>query len=600
MSRFHRWVIACLTILAFLAPLKFGTPVILQSQLTPPQDWHEWLGIPLDYNVPWPNQLAVMFSLGALTWLVLDSQRMAARVDGLFVLPLIFLLTQMPAMADSINRQVSNNTVMHFAVCVLLFYAAAWYVRDGASTAAIFGGLALATLLVCIIAFQQYFGGLEDTRQFAALYPDRASLPEAYLARMTSNRVFGSFFYPNTLAGYIVVAFAPVIAWIWARARSWNALVKWLTLLIAAGLMVFCLVLTGSRGGFVAFVVSVAAGLWCLARGRSRHMMTVVAVGLALLAVVFVAAQRGGLIGVGTRSLEARTDYWRGALAIARDYPWWGTGPGTFGSIYPKYKTAKTEEAQLVHNNFLEMWCDSGVFAFVAFAALWLIALRDAFRLARQRQGDAAAVAICAGLTGWVIHSLVDLDLYVPGAVLPAFLLLGALQGLKELREISPVAPRGRRKWLIGAVCAVLIGAVLWTEGREVAAGFAHARAHEIGPRNAASALAEARRAAALAPYDGFYEMAAGDLAISLRKFDEAIRHFQRAIDNDPFRAAYHARLARAEMAAYGVSKEVLKQFRLAASLNPTNARYQQDLAEAEESVRQPSNDLLGSTPAKE
>lgn len=593
MSRFSRWIIACFAVLAFVAPLKFGTPVVIQSQVSPPLGWFEWL------FYSWPNQLAVIFAFTALTWLVLDPQRMAARVDALFVLPLMFLLAQMPAMAESINRQASNDTVMHFAVCVLLFYAAAWYVRDGASTAAIFGGLTLATFLVCIMAFDQYFGGLDETRQFAALYTDRGSLPEGLLARMTSNRVFGSFVYPNTLAGYIVVAFAPVVAWMWARARSWKTPVKWLTLLIAVGLMLFCLVLTGSRGGFAAFAVSIAVGLLCLARGRSRHVMTIVAVGLAILVVVFAMGHRSGLIGVGTRSLEARTDYWRGAVAIAKDHLWWGTGPGTFGSIYPKYKTATTEEAQLVHNNFLQMWCDSGVFAFIAFAALWLVALRDAFRLARQRTGDAAAVAICAGLTGWVVHSLVDFDLYVPGAALPVFLLLGALQGLKELREISPVVPRRHSRWFLGALCALVAGVVIWAEGREMAAGFANARARELGRRDRESALVEARRAMALAPHDSRYDAAAGDLAGMLRRHEEAIEYYRQAIENDPFRATYHWRQARVEMAAHGVTEEALKELRWAVVLNQTNARYRQDLTEAEESVRQPAPGLLESAPTE-
>jgi hypothetical protein len=56
-----------------------------------------------------------------------------------------------------------------------------------------------------------------------------------FLARMTSNRVFGPFVYPNALAGFLVVAFAPVLAWIWVRARGWDARVKWLALVFAGG-----------------------------------------------------------------------------------------------------------------------------------------------------------------------------------------------------------------------------------------------------------------------------------------------------------------------------------------------------------------------------
>jgi O-antigen ligase len=593
MNRFHAWIIACLATMAFLAPVKFGTPVVSQALVTPPPGFYEW------FLSSWPNQLGVMVAFMAFTWLVLDQQRMAARVDALFVLPLVFLLTQVPAMLVSINRQVSNDTVMHFAVCVLLFYGAAWYVRDGASAATVFGGLALATFVACVMALDQYFGGLEETRRFAALYVDPATAPEGFLAKMTSNRVFGSFVYPNTLAGYLVLAFPPLMAWIWVRARGWDARLKCATLIITGGLMIFCLALTGSRGGFVAFTVSVMAGLWCLTRGRAGRMAMVGIVALAVLGGVFFGAQRGGLIGVGTRSLQARTDYWRGAVAIARDNLLWGTGPGTFGSIYPKYKTAQTEEAQLVHNSFLQMWSDSGVLAFLVFAVLWAVAMRDALRLARVRSGDAAAVAICAGLAGWVVHSFVDFDLHVPGVAFPAFLLLGALQGLKEVREVSMVTPRGKTKWLVGGVCAILVGAVVWTDGRAVAAGIAFERSIEWRSRDPAQALEQARRAVALSPGVSHYYAAAGDLALALGRTDEAVKDYRAAVDNDRFRAAYYWRLGRALRAVYGVNEAALKHLRFAHTLNPTNQRYGNDLAAAEqESVRHSADGLLESAPA--
>jgi hypothetical protein len=74
----------------------------------------------------------------------------------------------------------------------------------------------------------------------------------------------------------------------------------------------------------------------------------------------------------------------------------------------------------------------------------------------------------------------------------------------------------------------------------------------------------------------------------------------QAAIDNDPFRASYHWRLAQAEKAAQGMDDKALQQLRQAVALNPTNKRYSQALAEAEESVRQSSSDLLQFSPTKE
>jgi O-antigen ligase len=589
MKGYSRLVTVCLAGLAFFAPLKFGTPVVAQAGLTPPVDFVEWVFF------AWPNQLATLVAFGALLWLVLDGERLAAQVDFLFVLPLLFLASQAVAAPPSIAPQMTADTLIAFAMDALLFYAAAWYVRDGAAAVRIFGALGLSTMIMMVMALEQHYGGFQRTRDFAALYGDSAHTPPDLLLRMSSNRVFASLVYPNALAGYLVLVFAPMLAWIWVRGRKWEVWIKWCTLVFVGALILFCLALTGSRGGFVAFVAMVMAGLFCFAPKGSQRTRWVV-ITLVALAGVFVLAQRGGLIGLGTDSVSSRRDYWQGAIRIARDHPWLGTGPGSFGSIYPKYKTAASEEAQMVHNSFLQMWSDSGVAGFVIFALLWLVALRDAFHLARQRTHDAAAVAICAALAGWVVHSLVDFDLYVPGVAIPAFLLLGVLQGLKELPQVKPVVPRERSRLIVGAFCAAVIAAVFWTQGRSIAASFAHGHCDATRTEYPAAALADARRAIELAPHNSHYHAAAGDLAVLLQRFDEAIQHYEAAVDCDPYRASYHWRLAKVLAAAGGRHDQIIKQHRLAHQLNPTKELYRHDL---EEILRQPTADLLGSVPSK-
>ncbi len=640
MKESKNWFVFGLAAVAFLAPLKFGTPVMLQSLLDLPGNGYEWL------FYSWPNELAVLLVFSGLVWFVLDSQRLLARVDRLFALPLLFLLTQALAAPTTICRQTTIDTLMLFAACILVFYVGAWYVRDGAATAHIFGGLALATLLVCVLAIEQHFGGLEQTREYLAMYGDTSQTPKDFLLRISSDRVFATFVYPNVLAGFLVIAFGPVLAWILAAPRTfWNKwlslvvigtvlvvsvlarslagvivastsvptalafwdeafrrprLVRWIAATSAGALMIFCLLLTGSRGGFAAFGVMALTALWCRVPRGDRRLAIAAGVLVAVLAGVFVLGQRGGLIHFGVKSLEARVDYWRGAVAIARDHPWVGTGPGTFGSIYPKYKTASTEEARAVHNNFLQMWSDSGVLAFVAFALLWVVGVRDAFRLTRRRRADAASIAICGALAGWTVHGLVDFDLYVPGVALPVFVLLGAVQGLKELPRTDTVTPRRRANWLVGAACAIMLVAVLWIEGRALAAGFAYAQAQDLEKVDPSAALEEAKRATELAPWNPHYRLGVGYIAFLAGRTDEAIVAYCEAVEDDPYRASYWWRLAEAEMAAHGVDGKALQLLRKAVELNPTNARYHQALAAAEESVRQSPGTLLESGPAKE
>ncbi|HVM60793.1 MAG TPA: O-antigen ligase family protein [Verrucomicrobiae bacterium] len=595
MKRLANGFVFGLAVLAFLAPLKFGAPSIVQWAVPPPADAVEAI------YFTWPNEVAIILVFAGFTWLVLDRERMLARMDLLFVLPLAFLLTQVLASPWTICPQETIDTVLLFAAAVLLFYVGAWYVRDGAATRRIFAGLALSTMFVCIMALQQHFGGLEATREYAATHIDTANAPRDFLLRMTSNRVFGPFVYPNALAGFLVVAFAPVLAWIWVRARSWDARVKWGALVFAAGVMLFCLLLTGSRGGLVAFAVMALAVLWCLMPRDGRRTAGAVAAFLAGLVVVVALARHGGLLHFGTSSLESRTDYWRGAVQIIKDHPWLGTGPGTFGSIYPAYKTALSEEAEAVHNNYLQMWSDSGVLAFVAFAALWIVALWDAFRLAYHRRGDVAAAAICGALAGWAVHGLLDFELYIPGVALPAFILLGAVQGLKELPKTDTVTARRRRtNGAVAVACAGLVVAAVWFEARALTAAYGCEEARQLIGIHPLAALEEAREVAALEPWNSRLQSRLGDIALRAGNGEEAIAAYDRAIEGDRYRASRWWQLARAKIAVHGLDGEALQILEETVKLDPTNARYTAALAAAKESVRQSKGALLQSNPARE
>lgn len=543
----NRWFVTFLAVLAFLAPVKFGLPVILQSAMTPPDGLMEWL------VSSWPGQLVVMLCFGALVWTVLDSKRVPVRMNALFVLPVIWLATQVVAVPGSINCQVSVDTVLLFAACVLVFYATACYVRTPATAGKIFGALVLATLVTCGAALEQHFGGLEETRRLAAEMQSRMAMTPDYLLKLTSNRVFGTFIYPNTLAGFLVLALAPVLAWIWLR--RWEARVKWAVMAVACAVMIYCLLLTGSRGGFLALAVTIVAGTCCFVR---KKRLLVVGLTVAVLAGVFWLSLRNGLTHLGAGSVESRMDYWQGAVTIARDFPWLGTGPGTFGSIYPKHKTAASEEAKLVHNNFLEMWCDSGIAALGVYAALWALALWQAYRMVRQRDGDPVSVAIFAALTGWVVHGLVDFDLYVPGVAIPTFMLLGMVQGLEE----SPTPAKSSRvNPVLVFVCAVTALGVVWVDGRMLMANIAFGRATR----------ADVQRATALVPWNAHYRSVAGQLAFAEGLRDEGLEHFRAAVRWDPFHAAHHRRLAEALKVIGGYDAEAEAEYRRARELNPTS-----------------------------
>ncbi len=101
--------------------------------------------------------------------------------------------------------------------------------------------------------------GLELTRQYVDQYGGAVDVPPEVLARLESQRVFATLVYPNALAGYLLVAWAPVLVWVWVRGRGWARSVKWFSLVF---LGLAAVVLSGADG--------VARGIPCVWR-RGRH-----------------------------------------------------------------------------------------------------------------------------------------------------------------------------------------------------------------------------------------------------------------------------------------------------------------------------------------
>ncbi len=582
-----RWLFAMTLGLLFLAPLKFSMPVNLQALGTPPSTLIEW------FYWSWPNQLGVMAGAVLFFLLALDREPLPRwNLPG--VLPALFLATQAVAMWGTICWQTSVDTVLHFSLCVAVFYAAARCAREKQWTDGLLGALAAATLLVCVVALEQQFGGLAATRRYAAAYLDASQLSEEMRAKLTSNRVFGTLVYPNALAGYLAVAFAPVLTWLWSRAQG--IVTKIAAVTVGGGILLACLAFSGSRGGFVAVAISGLVWLACSRSEKKRWVWGGVA--LVALAAVVAVALKGGWAHLGRSSMEARLDYWGGAVRIIRDYPLLGTGPGTFGSIYMKYKTAMTEEAQLAHNNFLQMWSDSGVMAFVVFVALWGVGLWEAVRWARQR-GDMVGAALAAALTGWTVHGLVDFDLYVPGIAVPAFGLLGIVQGTKTSNELPCARRGGGVAWRIRLVITgIMMVTVLWFEGRMIMAANAYGELQAIPEMDKERQLHTAATACRYAPLNPHYWSALGDVAFRMKDVQLTIECYQRAAELDPMRSSRHARLARAYR-KIGQRELAMAAFRRAMTLNPTEPAYPRELKSlAEESVRQGQDGLIKSPPA--
>jgi O-antigen ligase len=127
-------------------------------------------------------------------------------------------------------------------------------------------------------------------------------------------------------------------------------------------------------------------------------------------------------VTVGKRA-TMRHDAWH----IFRDHPWTGTGLGTLPIVFPAYESLY--DGKLVnhaHNDYLETLADTGlVGAFCCACFLGLLFFCSLKQLLVTDKPFAAALHL-SGLVaccGFLVHSLVDFNLHIPGNALLFFLM---------------------------------------------------------------------------------------------------------------------------------------------------------------------------------
>jgi hypothetical protein len=487
--------------------LKFGNVPIMENVAIPlptianglkldegvraPQNIWEFL-----FNSPWPVAWVYRL-LGLFAILGLFAARLRQTAPRwLLALPMIWLVWQLFATTHSLDGELSWPTVKHFAGCVVCFYLGCFSLSRVERLSWFWFGLFCGFLLVLACGVDQHFGGLERYRIFfqrqLELYPPTQPVRPDLLKRVASDRIYSTLFYPNVLAGALLLLLPAMIAAVRemslrvstahkaiqlavigliAAGASWLYLsdskvgLAWLLLMSLAMLVspprwvlealvgaagLACLYWSGSKGGWL---VMLLLGLIVLLRLPIMRMIKV-----GLLSLVLLAGLAGffwkysAFFKKGATSVSARFDYWQAALQTTRENPILGTGPGTFSIPYAKIKRPESEMARLVHNDYLEQASDSGLPGFAFYTVFIVGSLVWSFPRSKPEEGPKAEsrkqkaemgsrwepFAIWLGLLGWSLQSLFEFGLYIPALAWPAFALLGWLLGRGWGRDQAP------------------------------------------------------------------------------------------------------------------------------------------------------------------
>jgi O-antigen ligase len=331
-----------------------------------------------------------------------------------------------PALSVAGSGWRRDGLIAESALLLFALIVAAWFAEDRNRIRIVLRSAIMAGAATSIYGIAQYFG-------WDPLLPSKAY--QAGEDIFTIVRPPGTMGHADFFANWLVIVafFALALAGLENNAR-WKAMAN-ATMLVA----VFAIVLSGTRSALLGLLIGAIIFL-AIARPRlDRKMMLTAAVGLGVVAILYISPAGARLRARVYWSLDdvrggARLLLWRDSLHMAMRRPVLGYGPETFTPEFPAFESVELARAypdfyqESPHNMFLDALTSRGfpgALALLALCGLGFLAAR----------GNAALAAALAGAL--VCQQFMVLT--IPTALYFYLLLAMIVAGTISSR---PVAPR--------------------------------------------------------------------------------------------------------------------------------------------------------------
>jgi putative inorganic carbon (HCO3(-)) transporter len=297
--------------------------------------------------------------------------------------------------------------------------------------------LAFAGLVTASYATYQYFAGpsMEFLNQN---WVDESQTKEI------KNRAYAVFDNPNLLAQYLVLLTSVTLGALFAT-RSWRRRGLFALTVVTS---VCCLLLTYSRGGWIAFVAGLLVFGYFFNRRRLITFLPIGAVAGYFLIPAWAFSRLATAVSLQDSSNAYRLDTWNSTLSLVREY--WLTGVGlgrqAFARVYGSHMI-NTNFVPHSHNLCLQLISEFGILGLAVFLWLFWRLFRLGCRL--RVSGDAFIRSLNAGvmaaMAGFLIHSLIDYFLWYYKLGILIWLLIGIMLVLERLENKEEVGV-GRRE----------------------------------------------------------------------------------------------------------------------------------------------------------
>lgn len=252
-------------------------------------------------------------------------------------------------------------------------------------------------------------------------------------------RSSGSFGIPNSLAALLLLVLPALGVLTFRRGASAVQRVFFGYLLL---LCVFGLVLTVSRGAWIALALALAGWTVCATHGSVVRRLRLAA-GVILATGILVAGLFYTVPMVRARLGALRTDsgertrpiMWRGAWGIFIEHPSFGGGAGAYNYLFEKHRPEDYKDQPVwAHNDYLNTLSDYGVTGFALFFGACGVVTWCCWRQSRHssapkggHENEALLVqAQVVGVTAFSLQLFIDFHFKIP-ALAMAFGVVAAL-----------------------------------------------------------------------------------------------------------------------------------------------------------------------------
>lgn len=282
----------------------------------------------------------------------------------------------------------------------------------------------------------------------------------------------GFFIYKNLLGSFLVLQIFVLsgLYFIFYKEKKRTSY----ALLLLIFFLAFVVGIIQSRGVYLSLFLSMSL-FFVIAHNLKIARQSIITLFVTMV-LAFICAEIVTMSGMSQRIMTLEQPFsagtsrfliWQGCLEMIRDYPFWGTGLGTYWLMWPPYRLPlDTSGGYFAHNDYIQLWIEGG-FPLLMLVLILMSAIAMAFyKTMKSNEPSPAkkieALSLFTGLLALAIHTFFDFNFYSMPSTILAGIMLGRLDKISTAKKWQLVLhERLKLGTVVYRICLLTMGFVI-------------------------------------------------------------------------------------------------------------------------------------------